>query len=293
MQADYYQILGVLPDAEQVVITAAYRALASQYHPDRWSGDKVEATRRMAEINVAYSVLGDTGKRATYDKEQRNVHGRFDQTTEQADQAFDSAASDYEDRWATACTVYPDLLDIRKSLAKISHALAFAFVVELVENKKNFKLRNEIASAMQKKFMERHFGTNPEIIAYAHKLIESGFRDAIKKLNWMVDVLGSDVDAQRVIERVELDLDLKSRRDEQHRQDLEAANLTALRRRVIYQPLSSETFHYANLIGYEIDVQRGGFFKPDKFDVRQQGGPVLFSTTSHIQMCLWIKNNLL
>jgi curved DNA-binding protein CbpA len=292
MQADYYQILGVLPDAEQVVITAAYRALASQYHPDRWAGDKAEATRRMAEINVAYSVLGDTEKRAAYDKEQRNVHGKFDETTEQADQAFDSAGSDFEDRWATACTVYPDLLVIRKSLAKISHALAFAFVVNLVENK-NFKLRNEIAAAMQKKFMERHFGTNPEIIAYAHRLIQSGFRDAIKKLNSMVDVLGSDVDAQRVIERVELDLNLKRRRDEQHRQDLEAANLNALRRRVIYQPLSSETFDYAKLIGYEIDVQKGGFFYPDNFSIRQKGGPVLFSTTSHSQMCVWIKNNLL
>jgi DnaJ-class molecular chaperone len=38
-QKDYYRILGVLDDAEDIVIKAAYRALAQRYHPDqtlRW-----------------------------------------------------------------------------------------------------------------------------------------------------------------------------------------------------------------------------------------------------------------
>ena len=47
---DFYQILGVLPDAEQIVITAAYRALASRYHPDRWAGDKTEETQRLQHL---------------------------------------------------------------------------------------------------------------------------------------------------------------------------------------------------------------------------------------------------
>ena len=57
---DYYRILGVLDDAEDIVIKAAYRALAQRYHPDRWQGDAGEATRRMAEINAAYAILSDT-----------------------------------------------------------------------------------------------------------------------------------------------------------------------------------------------------------------------------------------
>ena len=56
---DYYRILGVLDDAEDIIIKAAYRALAQRYHPDKWSGDQVEATKRMAEINEAYSVLSE------------------------------------------------------------------------------------------------------------------------------------------------------------------------------------------------------------------------------------------
>ena len=37
---DYYEILGISPNAEIVVINAAYRALVQIYHPDKWKGDK-------------------------------------------------------------------------------------------------------------------------------------------------------------------------------------------------------------------------------------------------------------
>ena len=36
---DYYLILGVLPDAQDVVIKAAYKALVQRYHPDRFQGE--------------------------------------------------------------------------------------------------------------------------------------------------------------------------------------------------------------------------------------------------------------
>ena len=42
-----YQILGVLDTAEDIVIRAAYKALAQKYHPDKWSGDVGEATLKM------------------------------------------------------------------------------------------------------------------------------------------------------------------------------------------------------------------------------------------------------
>ena len=43
---DYYAILGVTPQAEDVVIKAAYRALAQRYHPDRFVGSPEEALTR-------------------------------------------------------------------------------------------------------------------------------------------------------------------------------------------------------------------------------------------------------
>ena len=54
---DLYSVLGVLPDAEDIVITAAYRALAQRYHPDRWGGDPAIAHKRMSAINAAYKTL--------------------------------------------------------------------------------------------------------------------------------------------------------------------------------------------------------------------------------------------
>ena len=57
---DHYQVLGLSPQAEDVVIVAAYRALASRYHPDKFTGpDATIAHRRMAQINAAYAVLSD------------------------------------------------------------------------------------------------------------------------------------------------------------------------------------------------------------------------------------------
>ena len=56
---DYYAILGVTPQAEDVVIKAAFRALAQRYHPDKFSGSADDAHRKMAEINEAYEVLSD------------------------------------------------------------------------------------------------------------------------------------------------------------------------------------------------------------------------------------------
>lgn len=52
MSDDPYKILGIDPDAEDVVVTAAYKAKAKKYHPD--SGGSQE---KMAEINRAYEEI--------------------------------------------------------------------------------------------------------------------------------------------------------------------------------------------------------------------------------------------
>lgn len=52
---DAYHVLQVHPTAEPEVIRAAYRALASKYHPDRDASSY--AARRMREINEAYALL--------------------------------------------------------------------------------------------------------------------------------------------------------------------------------------------------------------------------------------------
>jgi len=63
---DYYLVLGVTKDADEIEIKRAYRELARKYHPDL--NDGPESTERFKEINEAYSVLSDRAARSRYDR---------------------------------------------------------------------------------------------------------------------------------------------------------------------------------------------------------------------------------
>ncbi len=64
---DYYHILGVPDNASQEEIKSAFRKLAFKYHPDTSPDDKKQAEERFKEVNEAYGVLGDEGRRQQYD----------------------------------------------------------------------------------------------------------------------------------------------------------------------------------------------------------------------------------
>jgi molecular chaperone DnaJ len=63
---DYYEVLGMTKGASDVDIKKSYRNLAMKYHPDRNPDDKA-AVDKMKELNEAYAVLSDPGKRQLYD----------------------------------------------------------------------------------------------------------------------------------------------------------------------------------------------------------------------------------
>lgn len=58
----YYDVLGVSRDATEAQIKRAYRTKCKEFHPDR-GGDAAA----MAQLNIAYAVLSETGSREAYD----------------------------------------------------------------------------------------------------------------------------------------------------------------------------------------------------------------------------------
>ena len=198
---DYYSILGVLPTAHEVVIRAAYRALAQRYHPDR-NDSSCEASKKMQEINEAYEVLSNLAIRNQYDESHQRRGADFSSEQDDVRSAFEEATNAFTSKWQTAVEYFPDLDEIVGTLRQTSYRLGFAFQALLLETR-NFEARAEIAESLQRNFLETYFGTQSKILAFAKKLISINARDAAKELNRAVFVLGNDTDPDRIIGRIE------------------------------------------------------------------------------------------
>lgn len=63
---DYYEVLGVKPDAKDADIKSAYRRLARKFHPD--VSKETGAEEKFKAVNEAYEALKDSSRRQAYDQ---------------------------------------------------------------------------------------------------------------------------------------------------------------------------------------------------------------------------------
>ena len=94
----HYERLGIRPDASPDEIRNAYRRLARVHHPDAHGG---AASAEMADLNEAWRVLSDPGRRAMYDASLRPVTRTATRPTEQerlSEEIYPVASRDDEDR---------------------------------------------------------------------------------------------------------------------------------------------------------------------------------------------------
>jgi curved DNA-binding protein CbpA len=201
MQKDHYRILGVIQDADDIVIKAAYRALAQRYHPDKWPGSPAEATRRMSKINGAFVVLSDPKKRKRYD--QSRVSNEYNEPEEDSSNAGteDDLGNSLDENWSEAVKYFTDLEDIINDLSRISKPLAQTYKVYLLESR-DFTKRKIIADQLERKFLEKYFGTNEEIIRFSRFLIRWKVKSAAKELNRAINLLGNDIHPKLIINRI-------------------------------------------------------------------------------------------
>lgn len=199
----YYDILGVLPTAPKEVIKAAYRTLISIYHPDKYDGDKSYAHQRTAEINQAYDVLSDPEKRSSYDEDlKRSGDSNYFENSDESSEKVAERES-IEKAWERA-TEYIESLDLHvNALTILSPSLAFLFKAFLLDSKR-FNDASVIAETMKVDFLGTYFGEDADIQKYAMRLLKADRRDIAKELNSTIKIIGSSLDSQDLITKVDL-----------------------------------------------------------------------------------------
>jgi curved DNA-binding protein CbpA len=198
---DYYRILGILDDAEDIIVRAAYKALAQRYHPDKWKGNKDEANKRMQEINEAYETLSDAIKRNHYDEEYFKAKPRDEAETSDTASAFEEYDDESDEAWVMACEFYPIIASEYSELKKISLILANTYKRSLISNQ-SFKESTRLKIKYEEDYLERFYGQDKNIQRLAKQLLLKGQHSAAIRINKIVRLMGKSIDFNQIKQKI-------------------------------------------------------------------------------------------
>jgi curved DNA-binding protein CbpA len=178
---DHYAALGLAPNADDVVVKAAYRALAKKHHPDRNSSNDQGASRKFREIQNAYEVLSDEEKRARY---QQLLQGsRRHRASELSASSGGDVRVRLDDRWEYLIQKHPDLGKIYSGYNHVSPALAARFRLLVLGSRLPGHF-DYIARRLERQFCRRHFTQYGEVQSLARRLLARRNRHGLRQL-WL------------------------------------------------------------------------------------------------------------
>jgi len=173
----HYDVLGVAADTPPVVIKAAFRALAKEYHPDG-AGRQEADSERFIEIQHAYAILSDPAARTAYDHELR-------QTPVASAPHASTGASLAPHVLGADPTVAPEMQRIHASLCLYSEALGAAFLRAVSEGACGDDPQ-AYGKMLERNFFREYFGEDPDVQALARLLLLRSRTGAALTLNELV-----------------------------------------------------------------------------------------------------------
>lgn len=326
---DHYQVLGLSAQAEDVVIVAAYRALASRYHPDKFSGPDAElAHRRMAHINAAYAVLSDPAQRQAFDaqvaqaddvlarayaaeeawacQQAQALAQRLER--EQAEREEQARAKSQREQtavlesdWKTAVKLYPDLAALREQLSRSDAGLALSFVRGMLTSGE-FDIRQALADTLEKRYYQKTFGNNPQVLALARELARLRLPKATDALKSYLSLTGSAADPKLLVAHIEREFNLTTLRGTTHddgdqesvlREQVRARRIARLQRDVAKFRNEAEARDLAQAMGYEVSDIANGPFRPRSVEVaNRSNGEVVAKLADAPRFIEWVVTTL-
>jgi hypothetical protein len=177
----HYDVLGVAADTPDVVIKAAFRALAKEYHPDRADVDSGD-TDKFIEIQTAYSVLSKPDSRSRYDAELEEAFVAFAPPPPDTPGAGDMHPPV---PWSSTQHNAAEIERICTRLSLYSEPLAQAFHEACLKGECGDDPWR-YAEEMENGFFREYFGEDPDVQAFARLLLLRSLTGAAASLNQLV-----------------------------------------------------------------------------------------------------------